>query len=88
MIVQVQMLARTSPTITVLTTMSACRNNAIGDIASPVPARFVTRLPSFFNRSNVSTQARGCRFGRPSGDRKAAVIIASARMSVPRMTRC
>ena len=70
MIVQVQMLARTSPTITAFTTMSACRNKAIGDIASPETPKDVTRLLSFSTLSNRSTQARGCRFGRPSPGRR------------------
>src|SRR5690606_25566419 len=48
---------------------------------------FGHETPSPFNRANRSTQSRGWRFGRPSGERKAAVTRASARISSPRMTR-
>src|SRR5207248_1555670 len=37
---------------------------------------------------NFSTQSFGCRCGRPSPSRKAAVNRASVNISEPRMTRC
>ena len=89
MIAQVQMLASSSPTITILTTMSACRNRASGDIIAAVVRQFQLRhaCSSPVSRSNRSTHARGWRLGLPSGEMKAAVTVASVRMSPPRMTR-
>src|SRR5690606_21005061 len=57
-----------------------------GGHAPAFPSDQWFHYPSFFSRSKLSTHARGCRWGRPSGVRNAAVTSASASSRSPRMT--
>ena len=88
MIAQVQMLARISPTITALDDDVGLEEQGDRRKAAARHFQMSSRL-SFLvaGRWNRSTQARGCRLGRPSGVMNAAVTMASARISSPRMTR-
>ena len=85
MIAQVQMLARTSPTITALTTMSAWRNRATGDMRRPHRQIVTPLLPSQPLETSRPSRAAGAGAGRRPGRRPSPWRRPA--FSVPRMTR-